>query len=68
MLFGVLRSEVAVQTSISIMRAFVAMRHFLAENAALLERLRGIESSQAAFQRSTDERFDQVFRLLFIGC
>lgn len=64
MLSGVLRSEVAVQTSISIMRAFVAMRHFLAENAALLERLRGIESSQAAFQQSTDERFDQVFRLL----
>lgn len=64
MLSGVLRSEAAVQTSISIMRAFVAMRHFLAENAALLERLRGIESSQAAFQQSTDERFDQVFRLL----
>ena len=40
------------------------MRHFLAENAALLERLRSIESSQAAFQRSTDEHFDQVFRLL----
>lgn len=64
MLSGVLRIEAAVQTSISIMRAFVAMRHFLAENAALLERLRGIESSQAAFQQSTDERFDQVFRLL----
>ena len=42
----------------------VAMRHFLAENAAPLERLRGIESSQAAFQQSTDERFDRVFRLL----
>lgn len=64
MLSGVLRSEVAVQTSISIMRAFVAMRHLLAENATLLERLRGVESSQLAFQRSTDERFDRVFRLL----
>ena len=64
MLSGVLRSEVAVQASISIMRAFVAMRHFLAENATLLERLRNIESNQTAFQQSTDERFDQVFRLL----
>lgn len=64
MLSGVLRSEVAVQTSISIMRAFVAMRHLLAENATLFERLRGIELSQAAFQQSTDERFNQVFRLL----
>ena len=64
MLSGVPRSEVAVQTSINIMRAFVAMRHFLAENSTLLERLHSIESSQAAFQRLTDERFDQVFRLL----
>ena len=64
MLSGVLRSEVAVQTSINIMRALVAMRHFLAENSTLLERLRNIESSQAVFQRLTDERFDQVFRLL----
>lgn len=64
MLSGVLRSEVAVQTSISIMRAFVAMRYLLAENATLLERLRGVELSQAAFQQSTDERFNQVFRLL----
>lgn len=64
MLSGVLRSEVAVQTSISIMRAFVAMRHFLAENATVFERLRDIEASQAALQKSTNERFDQVFRLL----
>lgn len=64
MLSGVLRSEVAVQTSISIMRAFVAMRHLLAENATLFERLRGVELSQAAFQQSTDERFNQMFRLL----
>lgn len=64
MLSGVLRSEVAVQASISIMRAFVAMRHFLAENATLLERLRGVELNQTAFQQSTDEPFDQVFHLL----
>ena len=64
MLSSVLRSKVAVQTSISIMRAFVAMRHFLAENSTLLERLRSVESNQAVFQQSTNERFDQVFRLL----
>lgn len=64
MLSGVLRSEVAVQTSISIMMAFVAMHHLLAVNATLFERLRGVELSQAVFQQSTDERFNQVFRLL----
>lgn len=64
MLSAVLRSDTAIEVSIRIIDEFVAMRHFLAENSALLERLRGIESSQAAFQQSTDERFDQVFRLL----
>jgi len=33
------------------MRAFVAMRHLLAEDATLLERLRGVGLNQAAFQR-----------------
>ena len=64
MLSGVLRSEVAVQTSVSIMRAFVAMRRFFAENAALLERLRGVELRQEVFQQSANERFDQVFHLI----
>lgn len=40
------------------------MRHFLAENATLLERLRAVESSQAAFQRSADGRVGRVFHLL----
>lgn len=64
MLSGVLRSDVAVQTSISIMRAFVAMRHLLADNAALLGRLRDVEAGQEVLRKSTDERFERVFRLL----
>lgn len=64
MLSAIPRSDVAIETSIKIMDEFVAMRHFLAENANLLERLRGIESSQEALRQSTDERFDRVFRLL----
>ncbi|MEQ3361859.1 ORF6N domain-containing protein [Raoultibacter massiliensis] len=64
MLSAVLRSDTAIDTSIRIMDAFVAMRNLLAENAVLLERLRDIETEQAIFQKSTDERFDKVFRLL----
>ena len=64
MLSAVLRSDTAVEVSIRIMDEFVAMRHLLAENATLLERLRGVELNQAALRQSTDERFDQVFRLL----
>lgn len=64
MLSAVLRSDAAVATSIKIMDEFVAMRHFLADNAVLLERLRGIEVEQAMFEKSTNERLDCVFRIL----
>lgn len=64
MLSAVLRSDTAIDTSIRIMDAFVAMRRFLTENATLLERLRDVEASQAVLRKSTDERFEKVFRLL----
>lgn len=64
MLSGVLRSDAAVQASINIMRAFVEMRRFIANNALLFERMNSLELKQLAFQKSTDERFGQVFRLL----
>lgn len=64
MLSSVLRSDAAVQASINIMRAFVEMRRFMASNALLFERLNSLELKQLAFQKSTDERLGQVFRLL----
>ena len=67
MLSAMLRSDTAIEVSIGIIDEFVTMRRFLVENAALLERLRGIESGQAAFQRSADEHFDQAFRLLGVA-
>lgn len=64
MLSAVLRSSTATAVSIEIMRAFVEMRHFLAGNAALLERVAGLEYRQLAYQKSTDERFDKIFAYL----
>ena len=61
MLAGVLRSEVARQVSISIIRAFVEMRHFLAGNAKLFEQVREIELRQMTDQARNEERFEQVF-------
>ena len=46
MLSGLLRSEVAIQTNIMIMRAFVAMRRFLSANAQIFQRLDRIEIQQ----------------------
>ena len=46
MLSGVLRSDVAIEVSIGIMRAFVEMRHFIASNAHLFERIERMELKQ----------------------
>lgn len=64
MLASVLHSEVAVQTSIAIMDAFVQMRRFLADNAGLLQRMDVMETRQLEYQKHTDERFEQVFGYL----
>ena len=47
MLSAVLRSETAIQTSISIINAFVGMRRYLAENAVILHRLESVMLSIA---------------------
>lgn len=64
MLSGVLRSDVAVQVSIRIMNTFVEMRHFIANNALLFEKISDIELKQLEYQKSTDERFDKVFQYI----
>lgn len=46
------------------MRAFVEMRKFISNNAALLDLMATIEYRQLEYQRSTDERFDRVFGYL----
>lgn len=61
MLSAVLRSDTAVDVSVRIMDAFVEMRHFVAGNAAMFERIRDVELRQLEYQRSTDERFERVF-------
>lgn len=60
MLSAVLRSDVAVQISIQIMDAFVAMRKFIAEHSGLLQRMEGIERKQI----ESDHKFEQVFKAL----
>lgn len=61
MLSGVLRSKVAIDVSVRIMRAFVEMRHFIADNAHMFEQIRSIDHRLDSLERSTDERFERVF-------
>lgn len=60
MLSGVLRSPTAIEVNIRIMRAFTAMRHFLANNAQIFQRLSNIEYHQI----ETDKRIDETFKRL----
>lgn len=60
MLSSVLRSETAIKVNIQIMRAFTAMRHFIANNEQIFLRLSHIEYHQI----ETDQRIDEVFKRL----
>ncbi len=77
MLSSVLRSKTAVEANIRIMRAFVSMRHFMVNNAAIFQRLETIEFNQLesnkvqakilAHQEVQDHRIDEIFRRLDEG-
>ena len=58
MLASVLHSEVAINVSIGIMRAFVEMRRFIANNALLFERISNVELKQLEYQKKTDEKLE----------
>ena len=60
MLSAVLKSDIAVKVSISIMDAFIEMRHFIANNAALFDRISKVELKQL----EADKKFDQLFEYI----
>ena len=64
MLSGVLKSDKSVEVNINIMRAFVAMRKFLSENANLFNRVDKIERKQIEFEFQTNKNFEKVFNLI----
>lgn len=61
MLSAVLRSDTAIDVSVRIMRAFVEMWHFIADNAHVFEQIRSIDHRLDSLERSTDRRFERVF-------
>ena len=71
MLSGVLRSSVAIEVNVRIMRAFVAMRRALASIAPVLSRVSEVErlqleekSNRLADQSRNEERFDAIFKAM----
>ncbi len=59
-LSGVLTSSKAIEVNITIIRAFVAMRKFIAEKANVLQRLDKMELKQI----NHDKKFNQIFKAL----
>ena len=69
MLASVLKSDTAVQISIKIIDAFIALRHFLQNNAQLFQRLEIMEKRQTSSEfhllehgKKIDELFDKMDR------
>ena len=63
MLATVLKSQRATDVSISIMRAFVAMRRFITANAGLFQRVDAIEQRQMQTERKLDTVLDKIEEL-----
>ena len=64
MLSGLLRNQVAIQVSISIMNAFVEMRKFIGRNGQVFERLTNVEYKileQNKMLTEHEKKFEKVF-------
>ena len=60
MLSAILRSEKAIQVSIQIMEAFVAMRRYIMSNAQLIYRLDSVENKILEHDKKLDELFSKM--------
>ena len=66
-LSGILKSSQAITVNIKIMRAFVAMRKFLVDNAQMFFRLDLVERKQIGYevkQLEHDRKFEEVFNAI----
>ena len=67
MLSSVLRSQIAVEVNISIMRAFTATQQFFAANAQMFQRIEIVEHHQLALVahlQDTDQQVQQILKRL----
>ena len=64
MVASVLKSDIAAQVSVRIVRTFVAMRKALASIAPIMARLEVAERRHIVDQQRNEERFDTIFRAM----
>ena len=59
-LANILKSDIAIDMSIKITRAFVAMRHYMINNAGILQRIDNIERKQIETDAQVDAILDRM--------
>ena len=67
MLSSVLKSQIAVEVNIQIMRAFVGMRHFLQNNAQVFAEINTLKRQLLdtnVHQKETDKKVEELFELI----
>ena len=60
MLSSVLRSQTAIEMNIRIMRTFTAMRHFVANNEMVFQRISNLEYRQIEMDKRIDEVLEKL--------
>ncbi len=61
MMATILKSKVASQATVSIIKTFASMRKFLLSNASIFQRLDTIEMKQIQNRLESDKKFDKIF-------
>lgn len=64
MLSAVLNSDIAISVSIKIMDEFVRMRHIMANNLLMFEKISAIEFKQLEYQKDVDIKFGRIFEYM----
>ena len=64
MLSAVLKSDIAINRSVQIIRAFVNMKQFISSNNDLFKKINTIEKKQIEYEIKSDEKFDKIFDTL----
>ena len=58
---SILKSDIAVQVSINIMKVFVEMRKIMANHSILFEQINRLELKQIEYKKEIDTKLDKVF-------
>lgn len=64
MLSAVLKSTIAIDISVKIIRVFVQMRQFLSANNELFQKIEQIEKRQIFYELKSDEKFEKIFNAI----